>query len=390
MKILFASSSGIGHVQPAIGLALAARRRGHGIAWATARDARSLLEAQSIDVFDAGAPLADCRAAYQKRWPEAAKISPRDRAAHAFPRQFGNVIAVSMLPGLESAIARWKPNLIINETGAIAAPLAAKKFGIPHVTHAFGLPMPASTLHSAANEIAPLWQAAGWKVPEFAGLYEHGAIEISAPSLQAACPNPVLAKNLLLQQPSSITASPREHLPDSLCKFLSSRPDLPIVYITFGTLFNKNASFMAALNAAAKIDALFVATSGRRDAANPNESLARNVWVGDYVPQSLLLPLCSAVVSHAGSGTLAGAISHGLPQLCLPQGADQFRNADALSKVGAGISLEGESVNESLIAEAIHGIFNDSSFRQNAETLKREIAAMLTPDEVMAQLEKCR
>jgi UDP:flavonoid glycosyltransferase YjiC (YdhE family) len=388
MKILFSSSPGVGHVQPAIGLALAARRRGHEIAWATARDTAPLLHAQSISVFDAGEPLATCRAAYRARWPEAVNHQGRDGAAFTFSRQFGNVIATSMLPGLERAIRDFRPNLIVSETGAVAAPLAARKFGVRQITHAFGLPMPASTLHATTNEIAPLWQAAGWEVPEFAGLYDYGAIEISVPSLQAACPNPVLAKQAWLQRPSSITAGPNDQLPGGLREFLNSQNKRPVIYVTFGTIFNKNASFTAALNAAAKIEALFVVTTGSGDSVIANESLAGNVWIGDYVPQSLLLPLCSVVVSHAGSGTLTGAMSHGLPQLCLPQGADQFRNADALAACGAGISLEGESVNESSIANAIQRLLDDSSFRRSAEKLQREIAKMPTPDEVMTQLEE--
>ena len=387
MKILFASSPGVGHVQPVIGLALAARRRGHAIAWATARDARSFLEAQSIEVFDAGAPFVECQNEYRARWPEKSMLKGRDIAGHAFPRQFGNVIASRMLPGLEHAISQWKPDLIINETGAVAAPLAARKFGVRHITHAFGLPMPASRLHHTANEIAPLWQAAGWDVPEFAGLYDHGAIEISAPSLQTACPNPVLAKKALLQRPSSVTAGPNDRLPDSLREFLNSRAGQPIIYVTFGTVFNKHTGIAAVLDAAAKISALIVATTGAGVSATPTKALARNVWIGDYVPQSLLLPLCSVVVSHAGSGTITGAISHGLPQLCLPQGADQFRNADALAACDAGVSLEGESVNESSIANAMQRLLDDSSFRHNAEKLKQEIAKMPTPDETMVRLE---
>ncbi|HSS23012.1 MAG TPA: nucleotide disphospho-sugar-binding domain-containing protein [Mycobacterium sp.] len=38
---------------------------------------------------------------------------------------------------------------------------------------------------------------------------------------------------------------------------------------------------------------------------------------------------------------MLGALAHGLPQLCLPQGADQFRNAQACAAAGAGIALIG-------------------------------------------------
>ena len=55
-------------------------------------------------------------------------------------------------------------------------------------------------------------------------------------------------------------------------------------------------------------------------------SLPGNVHVSRVIPQSLLLPRCSAVVSHGGSGTLLAALAHGLPQVCLPQAADQLRH----------------------------------------------------------------
>ena len=41
------------------------------------------------------------------------------------------------------------------------------------------------------------------------------------------------------------------------------------------------------------------------------------------------------VVHHGGSGTMLGALAHGLPQLRRPQGADQFLNAEALLPTGA-------------------------------------------------------
>ena len=55
--------------------------------------------------------------------------------------------------------------------------------------------------------------------------------------------------------------------------------------------------------------------------------------------QTSVLPHCTAVVSHAGSGTVLGALGTGLPQLCLPQAADQFRNAAGVSAAGAGLAL---------------------------------------------------
>jgi hypothetical protein len=43
------------------------------------------------------------------------------------------------------------------------------------------------------------------------------------------------------------------------------------------------------------------------------------VRVVDFVPLNALLPTCSAVVHHGGSGTFAAVLEHGVPQLIIPQ-----------------------------------------------------------------------
>src|SRR5207244_9264681 len=67
--------------------------------------------------------------------------------------------------------------------------------------------------------------------------------------------------------------------------------------------------------------------------------LPDNVHVDNYVPQSLVLAHCAAVVCHGGSGTTLAALAAGLPLLILPQGADQYINADLVVSNGAGVRL---------------------------------------------------
>jgi hypothetical protein len=65
------------------------------------------------------------------------------------------------------------------------------------------------------------------------------------------------------------------------------------------------------------------------------EPLPPAVRTAPFLPQAALLPHCRAVVSHPGAGTMLGALCHGLPQLCLPQGTDQPSNTAALLPTGA-------------------------------------------------------
>ena len=89
-----------------------------------------------------------------------------------------------------------------------------------------------------------------------------------------------------------------------------------------------------------------------------------------------------AVVSHAGSGTFLGALAHGLPQLCLPQAADQFRNAHAGVESGAALKLHPEHATPEAIADAVSTLLADNTFHTNANRIRTEINTMPAPDKV--------
>src|SRR5207245_11564578 len=94
-----------------------------------------------------------------------------------------------------------------------------------------------------------------------------------------------------------------------------------------------------------------------------------NAAVEKYVPQSELLAHCAVVVSHAGSGTFLGALAHGVPQLCLPQSADQFLNADSGAEAGAAITLEGDALTPDAVRAAVALLPAEASSRTAAGRL---------------------
>lgn len=93
------------------------------------------------------------------------------------------------------------------------------------------------------------------------------------------------------------------------------------------------------------------------------------------------------MVSHAGSGTALGTLAAGLPQLCLPQGADQFLNAAAVAKGGAGISLAPDAATPAAIQDAVRRLLDDASYCDAAARIALSIAAMPSPDDVAIVLE---
>jgi UDP:flavonoid glycosyltransferase YjiC (YdhE family) len=97
------------------------------------------------------------------------------------------------------------------------------------------------------------------------------------------------------------------------------------------------------------------------------------------VPQHVVLSHCTAVVSHGGSGTALGTLAVGLPQLCLPQGADQFLNAAAIASSGAGLALSSSEVTAQAVRECLARLLRDASFAIASQRIADDIAAMPPP-----------
>ena len=104
------------------------------------------------------------------------------------------------------------------------------------------------------------------------------------------------------------------------------------------------------------------------------------------MPQADVLPFCDVAVGHAGSGSTLGALAHGLPMLLLPHGADQFENAQACAALGVAKVLMPDALTAEAVASAVTALLAESGARAAAGVIAQEIAAMPTPQEVVAAL----
>lgn len=382
MRVLMSSTGGFGHIQPMVPLALVLQERGHDVRWATAADGCERVAAAGIPTIEAGATVTEQRAEFRRRWPEASSLRGEDRPAFSFPKMFGAIYASSMLDGITRAIHEWKPDLVVNEAGEFAAPAVASAAGIPHVTHGFGLVVPKERVAAAAQEFEA---SAGLEPRPYGAMYDHLYIDIYPPSMQQEDLSHI--GRIQRRKPASADAAPGELLPDAIAKGIRIG-NRPTVYLTFGTIFNDNATFAAALSALVRFDATIVVTVGPDGDVDAFGEQPPNVHIARYIPQSLLFPHCSVVVSHAGSGTLLAALGLGLPQLCLPQGADQFRNGAACVAAGAGLSLGPDDATADAIERCVGRLLTDETFRTAARQIRDEIEVMPTVEDVAATLEK--
>ncbi len=113
-----------------------------------------------------------------------------------------------------------------------------------------------------------------------------------------------------------------------------------------------------------------------------------NVRIERYVPQSVVLPHCDIVVNHGGSGSVIGALAHGLPLVVLPMGADQLTNAHRCEQLGAGVVLDAVRVTSPAVRDAASALLSDADAHGAAEHIRDEIASLPGPNAVVPLLEQ--
>jgi UDP:flavonoid glycosyltransferase YjiC (YdhE family) len=105
-----------------------------------------------------------------------------------------------------------------------------------------------------------------------------------------------------------------------------------------------------------------------------------------FIPQASLLPACAALVHHGGAGTTFGALAHGLPQVVIPQGADNFILATMLERAGVAHVLRPGEESSDRIRDAVRRVLQEPGFASAARRVAAEIAGMPSPTDVAETL----
>ena len=92
-----------------------------------------------------------------------------------------------------------------------------------------------------------------------------------------------------------------------------------------------------------------------------------NVVVRDHVPHGAVLPHVDAVVTHAGLGTVAASLSHGVPMVCTPISRDQPLNAERVVTVGAGETVPAAEATPENVRAAVAKVLTDARYRDAAD-----------------------
>lgn len=376
VRVLVTSTPGAGHVFPMVPTMLALRDGGVTVRWATGHEAAPWLARLGIEHLPAGLDTGLRGRAALDLVPGLGDLPPAERRVVIGPTMFARVAAPPMASDLRPIMESGPPDLVVTEPCELAAPALAAARGIPHVTVGFGGLLPAEVVSAMAEQVAPVWAAEGLAVPADAGIYQHRYLHPFPPSLgQVHSELPVVPVR-------PVGADDAVGDPPAWVRPLGT--SRPLVYVTFGTEFGPQAPFGPLLAALGRLEVDVVVTHGGRADAISMPAVPNNVRVEAFVPQRALLKRAALVVSHAGSGTMLGAAAHGVSQLCLPLGADQFDNAAAVTTAGLGRCLLPGEVTAEAVFDACADLLTHP--RPAVDRVAAEIAAMPEPAQLVPEL----
>jgi UDP:flavonoid glycosyltransferase YjiC (YdhE family) len=263
---------------------------------------------------------------------------------------FAGLDTTSALPGLEPIVEQWRPELIVRESWEFASTLVAEAHGIALARDGLGL---AAIEDATVTLAAPVLDEARARFglpadPTGERLRAAPYFTMMPAALEdPAVPAPTTTYRFGPRAERAVAPLPDwwpgNEDPLVYVTLGSVAPDAPFAY--FPTLYR---ALLAALEDLPVRILLTIGTGREPRALGP---VPANVHVERWVAQDAVVPHAMAVVGHGGFGTTLGALAHGVPSVVLPLfSMDQWANADAVARVGAGVALTGDRATREVLA----------------------------------------
>ncbi|WP_367128831.1 glycosyltransferase [Saccharothrix sp. HUAS TT1] len=375
MRILFSSLGLHGHTYPLLPLAIAARELGHDVDYFTGPAFANALAPHGIEHIVGGMEL---REAFEIAG--AGGGTPQDFDPERIAFAFASVLPRSFAADLAPVIAERKPDLVVHEVGNPGAGLAARVAGVPALCHSFGRMWSADEFSDGARKhVFAVAADLGVEVPaDDPMVLGHPYLDICPPSVQD--------KDFLASSATRIPLRPVPFAePGELPPWVAEHRE-PLVYLTLGTAFGQAGVLRTAIEGLAALGVKVLVAAGPTVEPDSLGELPDDVVVRQWLPQADLLPHVDLVVHHGGSGTTMGTFGAGVPQLIVPQGADQFSNAAMVTEAGLGDQLLGADVTAEAIATKARRLLSDEAVLDAARAIAAEVAAMPSPHDVARTL----
>jgi UDP:flavonoid glycosyltransferase YjiC (YdhE family) len=379
MRLLFTFAGGGGHFDPLGPVARAAEDAGHAVAFGCQPGMVPVVEAAGFTAFDTGG---DTLGGPGRR--PLLELNP-EREDEALREGFARRTAGERAGRILALCAQWKPDLVVCDEVDFGAMVAAERFGVPHASVsviAAGSFIRPELVAEPLNELR-----AQLGLPPDPGMRMLSRYLVLAPLPPSyrhpAFPLPATAHPI---RPVMLDPAPAAVEPP----WKAARRGAPTVYFTLGTIFNLESGdlFDRVIAGLTRLPVNLVVTVGRHIDPAEFGTQPEHVHIHRYLPQQLVLPHCQLVVSHGGSGSVIGALAHGVPMVLVPMGADQPHNAARCADLGLARVLDAVRLTPDTARDAASAVLADPAYRHAAERLRDEAAALPGPAHAVALLER--
>jgi UDP:flavonoid glycosyltransferase YjiC (YdhE family) len=380
VRLLFTFVGGGGHADPQVPIASAARAAGHEVAFHGTARVIARLRSRGFE------GIGDPDGGSEPPTEILPLVEPdMEREARMFRERFAGRFAHARAARMLRLCAEWAADVLVRDESDVGSLVAAERLALPHATLLIGAAGGLMRAGVLAEPIDALRAEHGLAPdPRYEAPARHLVLSPFPPSFRdPADPLPATALSIrpVGLEPGGMDVAPA---------WIAALPERPTVYFTLGTIFNLESGelFERVLAGLRELPVSVVVTVGRELEPAALGPQPANVRVDRYVPQSVLLPHCELVVSHAGSGSVVGALAHGLSMVLLPIGADQPLNAARCEELQVARVLDPFHATAGDVSNAVSDVLSDPSYRRNAQRLKAEIEALPGPEHALRLLER--
>ncbi len=146
----------------------------------------------------------------------------------------------------------------------------------------------------------------------------------------------------------------------------------PLVYISLGTVYNRNmAFFRSCLRAFSDGRHQVIMSIGRHVGPAVLGSLPPHIHAFHYVPQLEVLRRAALFITHGGMNSTSEGLAHELPLLVVPQAADQFVIASRVESLGLGRQLRPWQRSPARLRKAVEALLADPAVRERCRNMRR-------------------
>lgn len=147
--------------------------------------------------------------------------------------------------------------------------------------------------------------------------------------------------------------------------------DNSLIYISLGTVFNQALDFYQLCFEAFKdTNHTIIMSVGDRVQISDLGDIPGNFIVKNYVPQTDVLQYAKLFVTHGGMNSAHEGLYYGVPLIVIPQSADQPIIAEQVAQIGAGITLQMQSLTANQLRNAADHVLSEASFKIAATEMK--------------------